>query len=239
MRRTVFFLAFGVLLWGQSVRGEASEAWREVSPGFSYLRNTETGAHLFKVNPAKWRVSVLRAKDYSQAALSVRRYRERSEAALAINGGFFNGQFESLGLLVQQGHSVSPLRQASWGVFSISGGRPTIQSSRDYNTTDPAVEMAIQAGPRLVVNGILSKLKESLPERRSAIGITPDREVLLAVTDNPLLMTEWAKLLQVYATDVLNLDGGGSTQLSVKLKNLTIQVDGETNVPNAVALFPH
>lgn len=215
--------------------------WREVEPGFSHLRLMEPSVHLIRVDPSKWRLEVLRAKpesgkDYGQAALAARRYRERSGAVLVQNGGFFDERFGSLGLLVQKGKVVSPLRKASWGVFYLAGGVPMIVGPKEYHES-MSVEMAIQAGPRLVVGGKTLKVKESLPARRSAIGITGQKEILLALCETPILLKDWAELLRKYADHVLNLDGGGSSQLSVKLKDFALQVSGETGVPNALAIF--
>lgn len=226
-------LAFLLFFLPSAFAGE----WREIEVGFSHLRLTEPSVHLIRVDPSKWRLEVLQAKDYGQAALAARRYRERSGAVLVQNGGFFDERFGSLGLLVQKGKIVSPLRKASWGVFYLAGGVPMIVGPKEYHES-MSVEMAIQAGPRLVVGGKTLKVKESLPARRSAIGITGQKEILLALCETPILLKDWAELLQNYAVSVLNLDGGGSSQLSVKLKDFALQVSGETSVPNALAVFP-
>lgn len=210
--------------------------WREIERGFAYLKVDGPNIHLIRIQPSKWRLEVLRAKDYGQAALSGRRYRERSEAVLTQNGGFFDERFVSLGLLVQKGGQVNPLRRASWGVFYLAGGSPMIVGPREYNES-MSVDMAIQAGPRLVVGGKPLKVKESLPARRSAIGITEQGEILLALCETPILLKDWAEWLRKYAVNVLNLDGGGSSQLSVKLKDFALQINGETGVPNALAVF--
>ena len=211
--------------------------WREIESGFSALQINEPRIHLIRVDPSKWRLDVMQAKDYGQVALSARRYRERSGAVLVQNGGFFDEKFGSLGLLVQKGKMVSPLRKASWGVFYLAGGAPMIVGPREYNDS-MSVEMAIQAGPRLVVGGKALKVKESLPARRSAIGITEQKEILLALCETPILLKDWAEWLRKYAANALNLDGGGSSQISVKLKDFALHVSGETGVPNALGLFP-
>lgn len=230
--KVFFFFGFLLLLRPLAFAGE----WREIESGFSHLRLTEPSVHLIRVDPAKWRLEVLQSKDYGQAALAARRYRERSGAVLVQNGGFFDERFGSLGLLVQKGKIVSPLRKASWGVFYLAGGVPMIVGPKEYHES-MSVEMAIQAGPRLVVGGKALKVKESLPARRSAIGIG-QKEILLALCETPILLKDWAELLRKYADQVLNLDGGGSSQLSVKLKDFSLQVSGETSVPNTLAVFP-
>jgi len=82
------------------------------------------------------------------------------------------------------------------------------------------------------------KMKDSSAAPRSAIGVLDNHNILLAVAETPILLKDWAGLLQKQATNVLNLDGGGSSQISVKTGDFSLQVSGDTGVPNAIGIFP-
>lgn len=210
--------------------------WRSLRPGLDYEKEE---AHLFRIDPKKFRIDILLASDSQAAALTADRYRERSGAVFVINGGFFDETFRSLGLLQRHGETINPLRKTNWGIFLLGGkeGRePKIILPKQWRPD--GVSMAIQVGPRLVVDGKIPSFKESTPSRRSAIGISPEGAVVIALSESPLMLREWATLLQKYCVQALNLDGGGSSQLSAKLPNFSLKVEGATGVTNAIAVFP-
>ena len=90
-----------------------------------------------------------------------------------------------------------------------------------------------------MIDGKIPRFKpEPEAHRRSALGITREGWILLAVADTPIGIGPWAELLQKEAVDVLNLDGGGSSQLSVQVGGFTLDLPGTTTVPNALAVVP-
>jgi uncharacterized protein YigE (DUF2233 family) len=125
------------------------------------------------------------------------------------------------------------------GVFYISGGKAFIVARDDFK--EEQVENAVQAGPRLVVNGKLLKVSEPHEaSRRSGIAITRSGGVILYAT---YLRFPGATLEQIQemlldpALDVvtaLNLDGGGSSQLFIKKNPLLVDdtfISGGDQVP--------
>ncbi|MBI2297599.1 MAG: phosphodiester glycosidase family protein, partial [Armatimonadetes bacterium] len=146
----------------------------------------------------------------------------RDYAALAaINGGYFDDQHHALGLVISDSKQVNPVRRADWGVFLLRRGRAEVVHTRDLkNTRD--VTQALQCGPRLVVDGRLTKLKPSPATARSAVGVDAEGRVVLVVTRGALRLSEFARLLAraekdhgLGCRDALNLDGGPSTQFAV------------------------
>lgn len=208
--------------------------WRVVDPGLDYQRVGES-VHLFRIDPGKFRLDLLLASDYGAAALTSGRFRERSGASLVINGGFFDEVFRPLGLRERRGERIHPVRNASWGIFLLGGKGPAIIHQRDWNPE--GVSMAIQVGPRLLVDGKVPSFKETGPSRRSALGITAEGLVVVAASDQPLLLREWALLLQKESVQALNLDGGGSSQISAKIGGFSLEVEGATGIPDAIAVF--
>ena len=82
--------------------------------------------------------------------------------------------------------------------------------------------------------------------RRSVIGIDSDQKLVIAVTDTLFGGLSWAELQEVFGapqwrvqtSDLLNLDGGGSTQLHVRGVKFEEYVPGTAEVPVAIGFFP-
>jgi len=215
--------------------------WAPLEKGLAYRSSNFSSSsddqqiHLLRIDPSRFRVDVLLGKDFGTPILTAQRYREKSGAIAAINGGFFDEFHHSMGLLHRNGKTLNPLRNNSWGVFVIEGKHPKIIARKDWNPA--GVLTALQVGPRLVVDGKVLGFKETLPARRSAVGITQDGQVVIAVSEKPIYLKEWAEFLKQDCVQALNLDGGGSTQLSVATPKIKITIEGETAVPNVVAVF--
>lgn len=235
MKRPIFFII--IFLVALPLGAE----WKAVGPGLEYRRQTEPLTHFFRIDLKRYRLDLLMASDYGSTTLTADRYRERSSALLVINGGFFNEFFRSLGLLVRRGKVLNPIRETTWGVFLLGGqeGRsPSIISRRDWKFANAATTtLAIQVGPRLVIDGSIPSFKEGPPSRRSAIGVTKEGMIEIALSESPLHLREWAEILRKDCPNVLNLDGGGSSQIVVRTESFSLQVYGLTGVPNAIGVF--
>ena len=144
---------------------------------------------------------------------------------VGINANFFDESHQPLGLVLSEGKQLHPLQRGGsvlTGIFQISKkGVPAIIHRDDYDAKD--VNLAIQAGPRLLDEGRLIPMKSGQDSsRRSGIAITKDGKILLFATVLRFPGTsfeEVAKLLldpQLGIRDALNLDGGGSSQLFIE-----------------------
>jgi uncharacterized protein YigE (DUF2233 family) len=167
-------------------------------------------------------------------------WRNSTNSVAAINGGFFDENNHSLGLRQSNGKQLSSLRHANWGVFFVQDRKAKIVHTRDFQNIDQrSITEAIQCGPRLVVDGHPTDLKDQWA-RRTGIGISANGKVLIAVCDNELPLRQWAKFWAakdgLHCEQALNLDGGGSSQLSIKSKNTQFQIDGVWPVPDAVVI---
>lgn len=209
--------------------------WRTLSPGLEYEPRLEAAAHFFRVDLKELDADVLTAAGFGRAALSAAEYRDRAGAVLVVNGGFFETGFRGLGLLFRKGKTLQPLRASAWGILALSGGAAKILHRKEWS--EKGIEAALQVGPRLVVDGEIQKFKESGPARRSGVGITSDGKLEIALSEKPMLLSEWAALLAKDCPNALNLDGGGSTQISARSGEFVLNVEGYTAVPNALAVF--
>jgi uncharacterized protein YigE (DUF2233 family) len=236
-----------LLIMGPSTALAVGTEWLSLSPGLEYssrqMSRADLGGHLhvFRIDLTQYRLDLALAEDYKLKSASVRDLGERSRALLAINGGFFSPDPAPLGLRVQGGRQRHRLKNTSWwGVFSVVQGRPRIHPQWQYRASR-RTSMAIQSGPRLVVNGSIPTLKPGTAQR-SALGIDRQGRVLIVATENaPMTTTALAKLLQSPVADggfncrhALNLDGGRSTQIYARIGNFRLNVPNLSSITDAV-----
>jgi len=192
----------------------------------------------FKIDLKKVRLKVVQARDRGWDGNSVASLAEGSTALVAFNGGFFDQNFKPLGLLMSRGKTLNPLRKADWGVLTISSsGVAKLVHTKRWKARK-RIDFALQSGPRLVVDGKPLKLKKQ-KARRTAIGLlSGGRTLVVVVAAEPLLTSVLAKVMAntFNCSFALNLDGGSSTQLWSKFK----QVDAVSGfrVANAVVVLP-
>lgn len=173
-------------------------AWETPVAGLSYRRvaysapsGTVALVHVFRFSPARFELRVLRPEGARGA--SVRDMATSAGALLAVNGSFFLEDFSPLGLVVSRGEELAPLRRVDWGIFYVAKAGPGLVHRRDWRAP-VGLEFAIEAGPRLVVDGAPLTFKPQRA-RRTALGVTADGEVVIAVAAGALLTAELAALL--------------------------------------------
>lgn len=236
--RTIVLCLFFVLLSTQVYGGN----WKQIADGIQYkkVHAAKSGLiHLFKIDPARVELDIITAKQFGMANIDAKTMAIKTGALLSINGGFFSPEYASLGLLVQGGREVNRLKWTSWWhIFQIKNGAAEIVSKQDY-LPSPELEMAIEAGPRLIVNGgIPPSLKPSVAER-SGIGIDNNGEIIIATTEGLLLsLAEFASYLyEAGCFNALNLDGGSSTQIYAKVRGFELNRAGFGPVANGIGVF--
>jgi len=243
-----------VSLLGGSLTAQAHPSptsWQTLAPGLQYttlaIDPLYNGGriHAFKMDLKRYRLDLAFAKDFQQTAASARQFANFTQALIATNGGFFTPQNQPIGLRIRNRELSYPLQNTSWwGVFTIEKGKPKILSKRRYRHKRH-VSFALQAGPRLVINGRIPSLKAGL-DNRTALGITPHNRLILLVTENAALSTNHLAHILARPTEegglncvnALNLDGGRSSQLYAKVGDFSLNVPNFSNVADAVIVQP-
>jgi uncharacterized protein YigE (DUF2233 family) len=175
-----------------------------------------------------------------------------SEKYVAINGGFFEMDtayaLSPSGLLVSGGREVAPLtRHGGSALFTLNGCESRIEWSKNFVPAGKN-EMALQCGPMVVEpdgrNGILSD--DNVRLNRTAIGIS-GKEVVLAVVygkeGKGLSLFELGELLRTPRDQggagcdrAMNLDGGASTQATMRWGGKSVDVPGLWPVNNVIVV---
>jgi uncharacterized protein YigE (DUF2233 family) len=231
MRSRFFWLIIAVGLAGFAflqLRQEAPRAqqtparagWRQTAPGIEVrmLGDTQTGVIAVRVDPERCRIRVVDAhKGKPRQGASAGQVCPRDGAA--INASFFDEALSPIGLLIADEKKIRPLRDDNgWGVFRLRNGRPEIVSAAGCRLQ--GVTQAVECKPRLVINGKVPTFKAQAPSFRSAVGVDSQGRLLLIASRGLYTLEQWALLCRddLYCVNALNLDGGPSTQLTVRGK---------------------
>jgi len=168
-----------------------------------------------------------------------------------INGGYFDTSGKPLGLLVSEGRKIGHIRTNSLifsGIFFCKGGAYFIKHRSVF--PKKSVDLAIQAGPRLIVDGRRASGAEAvgsfwLPDIRSIIAIDAKKHIVLFIVNSPsplngLTLFESQEILLKYNIKyALNLDGGRSSQLVLHSKHKNLSIGSNSSVPVALCFSRH
>jgi hypothetical protein len=160
---------------------------------------------------------------------------------VAVNASFFDTEGRAMGLVVDEGRIIASGKRRSWGALVVDDRKARIVLGADIADAQ-AHRLVVQGIPRLVVGGTVQPLKPQLAERTAVC--TKGRSVVLVVTTKAE-STPFARFLAdppeqggLGCADALNLDGGPSTQLVVKLPGQTLSFPRGWAVPNALIVTP-
>ena len=146
-----------------------------------------------------------------------------------------------LGLAVDEGRAMASSKRRNWGALVVDGKKARIVLGADIQ--DPlAHRLIVQGIPRLVVGGKVQQLKPQIAERTA---VCAEGNFVILVVSTHVEATAFARFLAdqpdqsgLGCVDALNLDGGPSTQLVVKLPARTLSLPGGWGVPNALVVAP-
>jgi uncharacterized protein YigE (DUF2233 family) len=172
-----------------------------------------------------------------------------SEPLLVVNGGYFAPQNEgnqTIGLLISGGQRWgTPLADYA-GMFAVTATEDVSVRwlrQRPYDPGEPLTE-AVQSFPVLVrpggVMGFPAGADEGTSSRRTVVAQDRSGQILFIVAPRGTLsLHEVAVILarSDLALDVaLNLDGGGSTGMWMKVDDVEVDIDSFTPVPSVIVV---
>lgn len=230
------------LIWVYSQAKSSNTQWQALAPGLDYttLDLNPGTLHAFKIDLAQNRLGLISPQESS----TVKEMGIEAHALVTTNAGFFTPAGTPLGLRINEGKILFPLKNISWwGIFYLQNNMPVIRSFSNFKLSN-TIDFALQAGPRLLINKSIPHLKEGA-DNRTAIGYNAANKVILIVTEGAQLTTpDLAKILAkpekngglgcLYA---LNLDGGSSSQVYAKVGDFTLDVPNYRAVADGLAVF--
>ena len=232
--------AFGAATSGENVR------FRPVATGIEHATfevdppNSEPfSGHAFRVDLEAAQLRLV-AAGASPTRRRVQDIVASYPAVVAVNASFFDTENRAMGLAVYDGSVAAGSKLRNWGAFAISDKARIVLGA---DLQEPVGHRLIVQGiPRLVVAGQIPSLKPQIAERTA---VCAGGSVVVLVVSTRAESTPFARFLAerpdkggLGCSDALNLDGGPSTQLVVRLPSLSLSVPGGWGVPNALVVAP-
>jgi len=252
MKRTIFIVLAIITLAPGTLLGtpKAAYVWNQLEDGLYYAtysftisEKERTTIHAFRIDPKKFKLDVLIAKN-EETGTTTEELAKNNNALTVINGGFFTPEHKSIGLIVRNGKRISSLHNTSWwSIFALKNNRATIMRPNQFTLTKNT-QIALQVGPRLVIDGKIPKLKESFATR-SAVGISRKGLVTLVITSgHGISMNELAKRMRdsrwqggLECPSAMALDGGSSSQIYAKIGKFEFSQQGSAKITNGLAVL--
>jgi uncharacterized protein YigE (DUF2233 family) len=171
---------------------------------------------------------------------------EREKCLAGVNGGYFDPDYNPIGLVVADGKTIAPLRKARLlsGVLLSSGGKIQILRVAEFSSQQK-IDAAIECGPMVVdlakpVHG----LEATRPARRTFAAVAVDGRGAIGFCSDATLSDLASILATPFASDfkiqrALNLDGGSSSAFWFKRANgSAFSIAEEKTVRDFVTIVP-
>lgn len=221
--------------------------WEVLGPGLerrSYLIANDPLREVLvvRVDPAHY---TFRAHYRAGAPLSIRQWRDTLPGAVAIvNANFFDPQYQVLGLLVADGVAHGQSYTDRGGTLIVQDGQPRIRSNTQEPYRGEALEQAVQAFPMLVLNGQQAYTSTAADRSTRRTAIAQDRQGRILVMVTPLIgmtlvdLSAFLAAADMEIVNAFNLDGGGSSLLSVETGAVSYSLPSFDPVPAVLAIYP-
>lgn len=220
-----------------------AQTWQQLAPGLDtrlYDYDGRTQLRVVRVDPASYTFHVHYEPGTTRSLFDWQNTLPNHVAL--INANYYDTDFRALGLTIADGQVYGTPYTDRGGMFYVESGQPGIRSNISQPYANEPFEQAVQAWPMLMQNGISAYNANSRSARRSAIAIDAEGRVLLIVTSRG--STTLAGLSAFLAesdmgiVNAFNLDGGGSTMLSVNTTDTQFHVNTFDTVPVVLAVYP-
>ena len=220
--------------------GECRADWEHIATGIDYRPITCLGdeddldVHVFRIAPKFFTFDVADVTGGSSAW----RQAEVRDARFVINANFFERDRTPIGVIVRDGSELQPPRKTSWqSIFLIDeDGDPHIIPVSQWSNYRDNVQMAVQAGPRLVIHGHTNKVNKSYKAARAGVCIQKDGDLLFFATpqDRKFDLWEFGRVTRraeidggMNCREAMLFDGGHSTQIYVEGDSKKFSVEGD------------
>jgi uncharacterized protein YigE (DUF2233 family) len=253
--RTAAACALALLLLAPGlVRAEwkISGAERETSPDESveYWKTVvedETGGERVIMHTAVFdeRVATLQVIDQPDAPRGeLAEAMARTKAVAGVNGGYFDPEDAPVGLLVNDGRILAPLRKAKLlsGVLLATASRVDVVRASRFEMS-AKIKSALQCGPLLVERSApIAGLNDTRKARRTFAGVNGKGRAVMGVCSavslaqlgQILALTDAAGKIRIVRA--LNLDGGSSSAFWFAGKGGVFSIREQKTVRDFVAI---
>jgi len=221
--------------------------WQAIQPGLEYrelrvkMAERSDRLRIARVDPARLQLRVL--YDPHQPR-QVSTWLNSTSALLAVNGNYFDPQYQALGLIISEGVTAGRVYEGFGGTLAIGENSVQVRANivEPYRS-DEALRYALQNFPMLVLpGGRANDQIEDNQQRAPRTAVAQDRSGRIVFVVSPLTLftlTEFGQWLAASDLDLdvaLNLDGGTSSGLLVVGPNRIVGVDSWVDVPSVIVV---
>lgn len=236
----ILFLAATAAAQNDAPNTDCSTEWQRIATGIDYRRITCLGdagdvdVHAVRISPQFFTFDVA----FVTGGSTARTEAEKRDARFVINANFFERDFSPIGLIVRSGDELQGRHASNWqSIFCIDrNGEARILRLSDWPKYRSTAQMAVQAGPRLIVKGHINKVNKSYSAARAGVCLQKDGDLLFFATPQERKFDMWeigriAKRKEedggLACYDAMLFDGGHSTQIDVEGDAQSVHVDGD------------
>lgn len=234
----------------------AAGTWKTVQKGLEFRRMTmerlEPGYAiefmLLRIDTRVIVPRVLTAETFHLKSADAKTFAEKAGAIAAINANYFDEKGRPLAYLKtperEVNRSISKHRLYT-GIFALGEAGPFVTHRDEFQPVQASA--AVQSGPLLLHHSERLEVTTGSGRlaRRTVIGTDKNGHLLVGVTEGVAGGLSFGELQELFseprwrldALELLNLDGGGSSQLYVKSGKFEAWLPGTTEVPVAIGFF--
>lgn len=224
------------------------ETWQTIAPGLErrlYQPGDDyplTQLFALRINPADFTFRVHYRPDDPLPASGWRD--ELSDAAAILNANFFSADNRILGLLVSDGLVYGSAYTDRGGFFTVEGDFVRVRSTLAEPYSGEPFDQAVQAFPMLVADGEAAffSTQGDRIARRTLIGQDSAGRIIVMVTSSlvGIRLVDLSAFLagsDLELVNAFNLDGGGSTLMTVDIEGAAITIPSFDRVPAVLAIY--
>ena len=190
--------------------------------------------------------ATLRVIDDADSRPTLAETMQREMAIAGVNGGYFEADYTPLGLLIEDGQMVAPLRKAKLlsGIVSATKNRVQIQRVAEFSVKAKPTA-ARQSGPFLVDRGAaVPGLNATRAARRTYVATGSADTAAVGYSSHLTLAQLGAVLVtpgiipDVKLQRALNLDGGSSSAFWFAGERTPFSIGEQKTVRDFIAIVP-
>ena len=236
----LLFIATTAAAQNDAPNSDCSTDWQHLATGIDYRRITCLGdaddvdVHVVRIAPQFFTFDVA----YVTGGSTARKEVDKRDARFAINGNFFERDLSPIGLIVRSGDELQGRHASTWqSIFCIDrNGQARILRLSEWPKYRAGAQMAVQAGPRIVIKGRINKVNKSYYAARAGVCLQKDGDLIFFATpqDRKFDMWETGRIAKrseagggLGCYDAMLFDGGHSTQMDVEGDTQSVHVDGD------------
>jgi len=231
-------------------------SWRTVHKGVEFRKimfersepNYTFELKLVRFDAHEISAQVLDAGKYQLKGASAKMFLEKSGALATINANYFDENGRPLAYLKNSAREINRTvsKNALYtGVFGVRDGLPFVIHRDQFQPAQ--TREALQSGPLLLLSGAPVDIMPGLGRyaRRAVVGTDKTGRVIIGATDAVMGGLSFAELQELFSNpkwrietpDLLNLDGGSSAQMYLRVGKFEDSVPGLSDVPVAIGFF--